>query len=211
MVVAAGAEPGADADRIARAEALFEKSEMAFAQGRLDDARVFLERAFALDPVPVLLYNLARVEEAAGQDRAALARYQEYLRRFPRAEYRALVERRVEVLASKLKDRRTRAADVKTYRPPPTPTIVEADPDADEEGGSIAGPVTLLSVGAAGVATGAVLGFLSRARYDDANAASDQQTALRQFGQSQDLGQGANIAYAIGGAAIAAGLLWWLL
>ena len=210
--IATGQVAADQPDRIKRAETLFEQGEMAFAQGRLEEARRLLEQAYALDSVPVLLYNLARVEEAAGDADAALARYQEYLRRFPNAEYSQLVSRRVEVLQAEKDARQASAADVGTYAaPPPPPAIVARDEPDRDDGPSLAGPITLLSIGAAGAVAGIVLGVLSQARYDDAKMADNQQTALSQFSEAQDLGQGANIAYAAAGSAAAIGALWWIL
>ncbi len=209
-----GTESGrTNTDRVRRAEALFERGEMAFAQGRLEEARRLLEQAYALDSVPVLLYNLARVEEAAGDADAALARYREYLRRFPNAEYSPLVSRRVEVLQAQKDTRQKEAATPDRYTPPPAPpsTALALDAPPDDDGPSLAGPITLLSLGVAGAAAGVILGVLSQSRYDDAEVAQNQQTAFDRFGEAQDLGRGANIAYAAAGTAAAAGALWWIL
>ena len=203
---------GGDAKPESRAQQLFEKGEMAFAQGRLDEARRYLEEAYRLDPDPVLLYNLARVEESSGRNEAALTRYKEYLRKFPTAEFRQLVSRRVQIMEADKRARQAKAADVRTYgKPPASPRLSVAEPEEDDDGPSLAGPITFLSIGVASLATGIVFGVLSQSRYDDASAASDQSTALSRFEESQDFGRNANIAYAVAGGAAVTGALWWII
>ena len=50
-----------------RALRLFEQSAEAYEAGELEKAAELLERAYALDPDPTLLYNLARTYEGLGK------------------------------------------------------------------------------------------------------------------------------------------------
>lgn len=211
-----GAGPGSQAAEVSRAEQLFERGEDAFRRGDLVAARRLLTEAYRLDENPVLLYNLARIEETDGRDADALRYYEEYLRRFPRAEYRALVARRVAVLRTQVEQRARMAADAKRYRGPPRPSKnarVLATPKPPKEVGtdSVAGPAVLCSVGAAGIVAGVVMGVFAQQRFDEADGSMSQQQAASRFSTSEDFALGANAAYAAGGTLLLAGALWWII
>lgn len=57
------------------------------------------QAAYNLDPVPILLYNMARAAEEMGDPEQAIGHYQSYLKRLgPKAEDRGEVERRIRVM-----------------------------------------------------------------------------------------------------------------
>ncbi|MEL7372524.1 MAG: hypothetical protein AAFN74_26605 [Myxococcota bacterium] len=199
-------------DAAARARALFEQSETAFLKGDTTLARQLLKRAYALDPHPLLLYNLARVEEVDGQPAEALKNYQAYLRAAPDAVDRALVKKRVASLEAELAERAQRASDVLQYSgaPPRDPLGIAARKEAEEQP-NIAGPITLISIGTAGLIAGGILGLVAKSKNDDAQRSDSQADAVRLTDQASDLALGANIAYAAAGTALVAGGLWWLL
>lgn len=92
-----------DADAVrdqARARLLFTEGMGAFERADFDAARERFEDAFLLDPRPVLLYNLARASEEAGDAEHALLCYRQLLERWPASDDRPEVERRVRILAT---------------------------------------------------------------------------------------------------------------
>ncbi len=66
------------------------------------EALILFERAYALDPAPVLLYNIARVAEAAGQIRKAVDSLKVFLVVEPSSEKRAKAQQALEVLLPRL-------------------------------------------------------------------------------------------------------------
>ena len=80
------------------AQQLFEQGATHFRARRFDKASEFFQRAYNIDPSPILLYNLARAAEEMGKADNAVGHYRAYLVRYEGAEDRAEVERRIRVL-----------------------------------------------------------------------------------------------------------------
>ena len=95
---------GQEADRD-RAIELYQASQESYAGGRFEEAAVYLEEAYRLDPAPILLYNLARARESAGDTELALEAYRRYLDETPEADDRAAVEARIAALERQLEER----------------------------------------------------------------------------------------------------------
>jgi len=68
----------------------------AFAEGRYEDAARILERAYASEPQPELLFAWAQAERYAGRCDVAVPLYREYLQGEPPADVRALAREAVE-------------------------------------------------------------------------------------------------------------------
>src|SRR5262249_17073896 len=138
---------------------LFDKSEQRFQEGRFQEAVELLLQAYALDPSPVLLYNVARAYEGLGDLPHAIEGYRRYLDSDPQTEDRAAIERRIATREQQQRDRealeRQRATPV-SESPPPAPRSVS--------------PVPWIfgAVGLAGVGVGIVLGVLAQSRHDSA-------------------------------------------
>src|SRR5262245_34799172 len=63
----------------ARALELFAHSEQRYQSGDFAESARLLEQAYEIFPEPVLLYNLARAREQAGEIERAIAAYEKYL------------------------------------------------------------------------------------------------------------------------------------
>ncbi len=90
----------------------------------------------------------------------------------------------------------------------------DSDSSSSEAHGPGAGPWVVVSVGAAGLATGLALFLMSndaRAERDLCTTTSCLSAATGSNGRYEDLLTGANIALGVGGAVATAGLLWWIL
>ena len=83
---------------VKEAQKLYREGAGHFKARRFREASEFFQRAYNLDPSPILLYNLARAAEELGDASAAVSHYKAYLARYPEAEDRPEVERRIRVL-----------------------------------------------------------------------------------------------------------------
>jgi len=82
----------------AQAASLYKEGAGLFREGKFREAGERFQAAYNLDPSPILLYNLARAAEELGDATTAVGHYKAYLARYPQAEDRAEVERRIRVL-----------------------------------------------------------------------------------------------------------------
>lgn len=91
--------------------------------------------AYALDPAPALLYNLARAAEESGDADAALGHYRTYLDTFADAADRPEVERRLRILDAVVRNAR-RGAIALVELPPGARVLINEKPagEPDDEG-----------------------------------------------------------------------------
>lgn len=207
----------------ARAIELFRSSQGAYDEGRFAEAADMLEEAYRLDPNPILLYNLARARESAGQLDLAAEAWRRYLRESPDADDRSAVEARLAAIEAQLEEKarlqRMLEAERETAKRAEEEKQAAARREAEARAlaasrpasGPGALPWVVTGLGVAGVGAGAVLGVLASGKHDDANDAASQQGAADLADEADGLAAGANIAFAAGGAVAVAGLLWWLL
>lgn len=90
------------ADQV-RAKLLADEATTAFEQGDFAAAIERFEDAYLLAPAPVLLYNLARAAEEAGDAEHALLCYQRFLTLWPESNDVPEVQRRVRILTTVLR------------------------------------------------------------------------------------------------------------
>lgn len=86
LAAAALTEPAPDADAGVKA----------FAEGRYEDAATILERAYAAEPEPDLLFAWAQAERYAGHCDVAVPLFREYLAGLPPADVQALAREAIE-------------------------------------------------------------------------------------------------------------------
>ncbi len=206
------------------------QAEQAYAAGRAafkaedyPTALRHFETAFKLDPVPVLLYNLARCHEMMGQAERAIDNFELYLTRAPDAPDRADVTRRIKVMQAIVDRERAGATPPEPARRPAAPGL-GLHPVAPPGPGlrALAPPAPaprphtlrwvslgLMGAGVAGLAVGG--GFRAAAT----TAAADQRAALNDADKADATDQAeraqttANVGFIAGGAllAVGAGLL----
>ncbi len=85
-------------DRATEAKAHYELGATAFGLGHFDRALESFERAYRLDPAPILLYNIAQAHRKLEHPTEAIAFYQKYLDAAPGAEDREAVKARIREL-----------------------------------------------------------------------------------------------------------------
>ncbi|MBN8612461.1 MAG: tetratricopeptide repeat protein [Deltaproteobacteria bacterium] len=190
----------AQQDRRTRAVRLFEESEIAFAEHRYPTAVALLREAHALEPEPILLYNLARAYEELGDDVHALEALDGYLATDLDAPSRT------EALA-----RRDRIAARIALRPPPPP-IEEPSPSRTGPPESLE-PIAIGVVLSGGVLVLAAVGLAIASELEHARA-EDAETSLfaaRDALRARDaLAIARDVLGVTGGLACAVGGVWWL-
>ncbi len=96
-MLAAGVARAAEPSAKQLAAAAYAAGTESFQNGDFRSALESFEKAYKLDPSPVLLYNLARAYEEMGNGERAIENFQLYLARQPDAADRAEVETRIRV------------------------------------------------------------------------------------------------------------------
>lgn len=205
---------GAEARDLGRAEALdlYDQSRAAYKSGQFSRAAALLERAYALHPTPVLLYNLARAHESAGDDERAVASYRRYLDGETEIEDRAAIERRIRTLEERLAERKRaeaerqaalqraeraeraeRDASSRPPAPPPSPTFL---------------PWVVVGLGASSIGTASVFGLMAQRKERDAESAATHSAAMEAFDQGERFALYANVGFVAGAALLVGGGVW---
>jgi tetratricopeptide (TPR) repeat protein len=116
---ALAAEPAPDA----------EAGVKAFAEGRYDDAARILERAYAAEPDPTLLFAWAQAERYAGRCDVAVPLYREYLKGEPPEDVRGLAREAITACGED-PDHATEPEPEPDVEPEPEPEI-EPEPEVE--------------------------------------------------------------------------------
>jgi tetratricopeptide (TPR) repeat protein len=183
---------------------LFAQSDVAYKQGRFEDAAGLLRQAYDLHPEPILLYNLARALEGLGDAAGAIASYRAYLDAAPTVDDRGAIERRIATLEKQ------QAALSAT--PPVGPTSPPIDTNvSDVQRGPRILPWVITGVGIATFATGGLFGYLSGSRHDEAVAEPVQAEAVRLQDQARTFATTANVMFFAGAAITTGGAIWIVL
>lgn len=146
-----------------RARELYENGVILYDEGHYEAAITAWEEAYDLSSRPLLLYNIASAQERLGQWQETLDTLNRY-RAFATAEERARLDRRITNLERRIEQ------DV-VERPPVPETAPEV---SSVQATSSVGPrlnwltPTTFTVGAAGLATGTLLGLQARNAREEA-------------------------------------------
>ncbi|MEZ4228392.1 MAG: PEGA domain-containing protein [Polyangiaceae bacterium] len=87
------------------AKAHFERGAEAYKEARYEEAIDGFSKAYAEDPKPILLYNIAQAYERLGDTSNALRAYRDFLREGPSDEDRRVIETRIRNLEKRLQAR----------------------------------------------------------------------------------------------------------
>jgi tetratricopeptide (TPR) repeat protein len=180
-----------------KALALFEQSAKAYDAGRFSEAISLLEQAYALKKEPVLLYNLGRAYEGAGQEAKAADAYEGFLRAQPDAQDRGALEQRVATLRRQVAEKEALAKRAREKPPPERSANVT--------------PWVVTGIGVAGVGTGVVFGLLSRGKHTDAVNDESYEGAQRQQQKAQTFATVANVCLIVGAVVLVGGIVWAVL
>jgi tetratricopeptide (TPR) repeat protein len=208
---ALGQDEGAE-DPEGRALALFEESVAAYQEGNFDEAIALLTRAYELQPEPVLLYNLGRAQDGAGDFQAAIESYQQYLDEVGDIPDRGAIERRIETLRSTLDERsRLGRLDDVTDAPQEPDSRNRAAEEPQDGGGPSVVPWIVAGVGVVAIGVGAILGGLALGAHDEAVGAPTQEETVAAQDRAEGLALGSTIAFVAGGVIAGAGLVWGII
>lgn len=172
-----GAAANLSPEKLALAQRHYQRGEQAFRERKYDVSLDEFTTAYEISKEPDLLYNLHKVAIKLGQKEMALSYLREYRSHRPPAEQPAIDKEMAEVAAADLKPESV--AEVEPPAPPPPPPAPPPAPEPTElsRPPRTAG-LTLLSVGGAFVASGAVLLGIGASASADSAAASTQQRGM---------------------------------
>jgi tetratricopeptide (TPR) repeat protein len=202
-----------------KAAELFKKSVDAYRKGDFQTTVDLLTQAYALDPQPVLLYNLARAQEGLGNSDAAIDAYEKFLAQEPKAADRGAIEQRLATLRRQ-RDERVAAqkaregGDASDPNNPPSKTKQPPPPPPDEPPPPRKRNIFPFVVGGAGVAAlgvGVVTGLMAKSGESDANAEPKQDRAIEQRDSAETLATISTTTFIIGGVLLAAGAGWFVI
>jgi tetratricopeptide (TPR) repeat protein len=202
----------------ASAASLYADARRAFEDHRYDDSVELLRRAYACDPNPVYLGNVARAYEEANRPKEALAAWRAYVEVVKPGSERVQAQGRISTLSKMTEDldrlereknaaeeaRRRAELQAAAARPPVPPARDDAPPSRHVSPGAWG----VGGAGAAALVAGAVLGLEAVGRHGAAVAEPDVVQAESLQRDARSLATAANWTFAIGGALAAAGLAW---
>lgn len=177
----------------AQAESAYQSGVEAFGEKNFAGALAFFDRAFKLDPSPILLYNIARCHEEMGTLDPAIRNFELYLARAPDAPDREDVERRIRVMEA-IARRQADAAPVAPAQPAP------AETSALRWWG-----YGTLGAGVVSLAVGGAMGVAADSAAEDHRAADTRADKARFATEANDNATVANVGFIVGGALVAAG------
>lgn len=182
----------------AEARAMFEAGQLAFADGRYEDALEMFTRAHRQAGRVELLYNIGLCHDRLGHDAEAAQAYRDYLEARPDVENRNELERRIELLEEQV------SQQAEPQLPPPDPQ------PAETSGGGSAAPWVVLGLGVAAAVAGAVLLGLSVAASDRVNDARgvDWSTVRGDYDDAVTFSAVGIAMLGVGGAAMLIGIVW---
>ena len=172
------AEAHAEEPPVTRARDLFREGAAKFRAGEFRPALDLFEKAYALDPHPTLIYNIARAHEGLGELDEAIDAYERYLASDPNASDRGAVEQRVVTIRKQIQERNelvrrgreldeARAREAKRTSAPAAPARSAS-----------ATPWIVAGIGVVGAATGGVLLGVARSTHADAESEPGASRAL---------------------------------
>ena len=188
----------------------------AFEEKRFDDSVALLRKAYACNPKPVYLGNVARAYEEANRPREALEAWRAYLAVTTDERERTVTEGRISALSKMVDDldrlvrekeraeEAQRKAEAAARERPASPPRAAASPSARVP----AVAWITAAVGAAGLVTGAVLGVEALNKHNAAGNESNVYTADGEQKDARSFAVAANVSFAVGGALAALGATW---
>jgi len=177
-----------------------------YERGEIEECVTLLQEAHALHPEPIILYNLARAEEALGHLREALQAYEQYLTDAPDIAGRGAIQQRVTALRDQIAEQERLAEERATARR----EAEEARERARRAGEAGAGPWPLIVsiTGGAIVGSGVVLGLLAQSEEQKAADSTVHRSTVDHFDKAESFATAANVTLVVGGVVAAAGLTW---
>lgn len=210
-------EAAAAGDPMAEARAAFEAATTAYDAGDFELALEQFEIAHRLTGSADLLYNIATVSDRLRRDQAALDAYEAFLAERPDTEDRENIEARIRVLREAIEEAEARAASEAAAAGASSdtapPSSDGAEPAPMEHEGPGVGPWVVMGASVAAAATGVALLFMAQSDVDSVEGAavgSRWSEVANANDRAPKFGIAGAILTGLGGAGVAAGLVWLL-
>jgi tetratricopeptide (TPR) repeat protein len=200
----------------AHARELYEDGARLYNLGQYENALHAFEQAYAISGAKPLLFNIAQAHRLAGPAHCerALSAYETYLREDPQTSNRIEVEQRIgEMRVCAEHERANQAAPTAVPRTPANgePAKGESPAPAEERTPPAANmaPIVLTGVGAVLAATGGLLYWQARVKFDHVQGSCPCPDG--EFSGWQTATYTSYALLAAGGATLAGGVAWWIL
>jgi tetratricopeptide (TPR) repeat protein len=209
-------EPAGAADEpqkidLEQAKAKYEEGKGHFEEGEYEQALAAFTEAYNLSNKPDLLFNLGVCSEKLGQSAKAIAYYELYLEENPEATDRDDVSKRLEALKASQEQPSEPAepAEPEPAPAPPPPVDDELVIEEDEDQG-VFWPGLVIGLGGLILATGALTAIMAYNNYGDLEDSCSPDCSDGKVSEVKGKALAADIQFAVGGAVVAAGVIWWL-
>ena len=206
-------DPTADAAaHAARVDKLNEEGTAAYRARDYRRANEKFQQAYALDPDPNILYNIAKTYELLGDDRAALEKFEQFVAQ-PGADPQGRTKANAKIV-----EIRARLAESKRPPPPPPPPAPDvaapARPPPPREQRLVLPTIAAAGVGLAGVAVGGIFGVTALAKQSSLNkickAKLCPETASSDISTLRTSSTLSTVGFVVGGVGIAAAVVLYL-
>jgi len=209
-------EPPAEAEKpkevdLEQAKAKYEEGKGHYQAEKYEEALAAFTEAYNLSNKPDLLFNLGVCSEKLGQNKKAIAYYELYLEENPDATDRDDVTKRLEALEASQEAPPPAAPVIEepATAPPPTAEDDEIVIEEDEET-TIFWPGAVIGLGGLVLATGALTAIMAYNRYGDLEDSCSPDCSDAKVSKVKKAALAADIQFAVGGAVVAAGVIWWI-
>jgi tetratricopeptide (TPR) repeat protein len=193
---------------VERAKELFREGATKFRAGDFQGALELFEQAYALDPHPVLVYNIARAREGLGEIDRAIEMYERYVALDPHASDRGAVDQRILILKKQLDERAElvrRTLELQAARE----REAAAPPPAAAPRASGVSPIPWIAAGVGLVAVGVGSGLVGMAssRHDDAGAEPQAGRARELESSARTLDTAGKVTLGLGAVIVVTGTI----
>jgi tetratricopeptide (TPR) repeat protein len=197
VVLAASPLEAQEARNDEEARALFDAAEIAFQEGRYENALDYFRRSHELSDRAPLLYNIGVTAERLRRDQEALDAFRRYLAEVPDAANRQAVEARIQILERSLSEPRSEDG--------------AAGSDRTSGSGPNVGAIAVAIAGGVVTAAGVVLlaiGLSDRASVEGATRGAMWEAVEGAYSRAGPLTISGIVGLGVGVAVLAAGIGW---
>lgn len=155
----------------AQALALYEQGDRRYAEGRYEEAIELFEKAYALSPRPLLLYNMANTFERMGEYQRAADALERYIKSGDAADVDTLGQR-LRQIQNRAAERAGEMSELESLRqrPESCPAQVACPLRPHDTDNSDRWAYVLLATGGAALVSTAIFGVMARSAGSDARA-----------------------------------------
>lgn len=190
-----------------QAKVKYEEGKAHYEAGEYDKALAAFTEAYNLSNKPDLLFNLGVCSEKIGDSTKAIAYYELYLEENPDAADRDDVAQRL----AALKESQAEPAEPEPAAAAPPPPEEEDELVVEqEEDTEIFWPGAVIGLGGLILASGALTAIMAYNRYGDLEDSCSPDCSDSKVSKVKKAALAADIQFALGGAVVAAGVIWWV-